>query len=94
MRKGNEKMKIKEGFMLREVASQTMVVAIGEASKEFNGIIRLNPTGKFLWEKLKNESTVEELTSAMISEYDIDEATAKEDIISFIDTLKGANLLA
>ena len=45
-------MKIKDGFMLREVASQTMVVAIGEASKTFNGIIRLNPTGKFLWEKL------------------------------------------
>ncbi|MDE6148561.1 MAG: PqqD family protein [Ruminococcus sp.] len=87
-------MKIKDGFMLREVASQTMVVAIGEASKTFNGIIRLNPTGKFLWEKLKTETTVEELTAAMTSEYDIDETTANQDIIDFINTLKGADLLA
>ena len=87
-------MKIKDGFMLREVASQTMVVAIGEASKTFNGIIRLNPTGKFLWEKLQSETTVEELTAAMTSEYDIDERTANQDIIDFINTLKGADLLA
>jgi hypothetical protein len=87
-------MKIKDGFMLREVASQTMVVAIGEASKTFNGIIRLNPTGKFLWEKLQSDTTIEELTSAMTSEYDIDEATANEDIIEFINILKGADLLA
>lgn len=87
-------MKIKDGFMLREVASQTMVVAIGEASKTFNGIIRLNPTGKFLWEKLQSNTTIEELTSAMTSEYDIDEATANEDIIEFINILKGADLLA
>lgn len=87
-------MKIKDGFMLREVASQTMVVAIGEASKAFNGIIRLNPTGKFLWEKLQSDTTIEELTSAMTSEYDIDEATANEDIIEFINILKGADLLA
>lgn len=87
-------MKIKEGFMLREVASQTMVVAIGEASKEFNGIIRLNSTGKFLWEKLQSDRTADELTDLMIAEYNIDKATAKDDINDFINTLKGADLLA
>lgn len=92
--KGFVKMKIKEGFMLREVASQTMVVAIGEASKTFNGIIRLNSTGKFLWEKLQSETTVEQLIDAMTAEYDIDKQTANEDILDFINTLKGADLLA
>lgn len=87
-------MKIKNGFMLREIASQTMVVAVGDASKEFNGIIRLNTTGKFLWEKLQSDVTIDDLTSAMTAEYDIDEKTAREDIESFIDTLKGANILA
>ena len=87
-------MKIKEGFLLRKIASQTMVVAVGQASKEFNGIIRLNPTGEFLWEKLQSDVTVDELVDAMTAEYDIDEATARADIESFIDTLKGANILA
>lgn len=43
-------MKIKDGFMLRKVGGQYVVVAFGEASRSFNGIIRLNETGKFLWE--------------------------------------------
>lgn len=86
-------MKVKEGFILREVASQVMVVAVGEASKDFNGIIRLNETGKFLWEKLQSDVTTDELVDFMTTEYDIDEATAKEDINAFIDTLKGADLL-
>ena len=87
-------MKTKSGFILREVASQTMVVAIGDASKDFDGIIRLNPTGKFLWKMLQKDTTVDELTSAMIAEYDVDKATAETDIKSFIETLKGADLLA
>ena len=87
-------MKIKDGFMLREVASQFMVVAIGERSKEFNGIIRLNSTGKFLWENMQEDTTVEKLLDTMTKEYDIDEDTAKKDINNFIETLKGADLIA
>ena len=41
-------MKIKDGFMLRKVGGQNVVVAVGKASRDFNGIIRLNDTGKFL----------------------------------------------
>ena len=86
-------MKIKNGFMLREVASQTMVVAVGEASKTFNGIIRLNSTGKFLWENMQEDTTKDQLVSKMTAEYDIDAATAENDIDAFIDILKGADLL-
>ena len=39
-------MKIKNGFMLRKVGAQNVVVAVGEASRSFNGIIRLNDSGK------------------------------------------------
>lgn len=87
-------MKIKTGFMLRDVANQTMVVAVGEASKEFNGIIRLNSTGKFLWENMQEDVSKEQLVAAMTSEYDIDSATAEKDIDAFIDVLRGADLLA
>ena len=39
-------MRIKEGFVLREVAGQAMVIATGEASKEFHGMVKLNESGK------------------------------------------------
>lgn len=87
-------MKIKEGFILRQVGDQTVVVAVGAASRDFNGIIRLNSTGKFLWEKLEQDITPEQLLCAMLDAYDIDEDTAKADISQFIAKLKGADLLA
>ena len=86
-------MKIKDGFMLRKVGGQNVVVAIGKASLDFNGIIRLNDTGKFLWEQLKNDITEEQLLSAMLDEYDIDRETAEKDISEFIVRLKGADLI-
>ncbi len=86
-------MKIKNGFLLRKVGEQNIVVAIGDESRDFNGIIRLNDTGRFLWEKLQNETTENGLVSAMLLEYDIDEATARNDTADFIESLKEANLL-
>ena len=86
-------MKIKNGFMLRKVGEQNVVVAIGEASRSFNGIIRLNDSGKYLWEKLSDETTEEQLLTDMLNDYEIDEATAKADINRFIDSLKKADIL-
>ena len=86
-------MKIKNGFMLRKVGEQNVVVAIGEASRSFNGIIRLNDSGKYLWEKLSQDTTEEQLLSDMLNDYDIDEATAKADIDRFIGSLKKADIL-
>lgn len=86
-------MKIKNGFLLRKVGEQNIVVAIGDESRDFNGIIRLNETGRFLWEKLQSETTEKNLVSAMLMEYDIDEATAENDTADFIESLKEANLL-
>lgn len=79
--------------MLRKVGGQNVVVAVGKASLDFNGIIRLNDTGKFLWEQLKNNISEEQLITAMLDAYDIDRETAERDIAEFIVRLKGAHLL-
>lgn len=86
-------MKIKNGFILRRAGGQNVVVAIGEASRSFNGIIRLNDTGKFLWEQLSDDKTEQQLCEALLAEYDVTEQQAKADTAEFIDTLKKAALL-
>ena len=86
-------MKIKNGFLLRQVGEQNVVVAVGEESRNFNGIIRLNETGRFLWENLQNDIDEKELTRIMLLEYNIDGATAEVDVHNFIETLKEADLL-
>ena len=86
-------MKIKQGYILREVAGNYIVVAVGEAVKNFNGIINLNETGAFLWRQLQEGATEEQLKVAMLEEYDVQEDVAQNDIKAFIDKLNEKGLL-
>ena len=86
-------MKIKQGYILREVAGNYIVVAVGEAVKNFNGIINLNETGAFLWKQLQEGATEEQLQKAMLEEYDVQEDVAQKDIKAFIDKLNEKGLL-
>lgn len=86
-------MKIKDGFILRQVAGNFVVVAIGDEAVNFNAMITLNDTGAFLWEKLQNEITKEELLRAFLSEYDVDKETATKDLEEFIKQLEDGKLL-
>ena len=86
-------MKIKEDFLRRKVADCYVVVPVGKATVDFNGMMNLNETGAFLWEKLENDTTKEELLKAMLDEYEVTEDIAKKDIDNFITKLKDGNLL-
>lgn len=86
-------MKIKEGFMLRNVAGNYVVVAVGEASKNFSGVITLNGSGAFLWEQLTKDVTEEQLLQALLNEYEVSEEVAKKDVQLFVSKLKEANII-
>lgn len=79
-------MKLKDGFILRDVAGQTVVLPSGE-EMDLNMMITLNDTGKFLWELLEAEKSEAELVSALLSEYDVDEATASDAVAGFVEKL-------
>ena len=63
-------MKLKEGFMLTEIADETVAVPVGEAAERFRGIIRLNETAAFIVKRLQEETTREALIEALSEEYD------------------------
>lgn len=86
-------MKIKEGYILREVAGNFVVVAVGNAVKNFNGIINLNETGAFLWKILEKGATKDELKKQLLGEYDVSEEIADKDINTFISKLEEKGLL-
>lgn len=87
-------MKIKEGFILREVADNFVVVPVGKASVEFKGLINLNSVGAYIWKCLENDTTIEEVVKKVVAEYEIDEHLAKTDVEAFVSKLKEASLLA
>ena len=47
-------MKLNENFVLRQIVGSWVAVAVGQASVDFNGMLRLNDTGVLLWNKLKD----------------------------------------
>ena len=50
-------MKIKEGFIIRQVGGENIVVPIGKTGKDFHGMIKLNDSGAFLWRFFTEEHT-------------------------------------
>ena len=86
-------MKIKSGFILREIAGNYIVVSVGERVKEFNGVVNLNKTGVLLWNALMKGATEEELVNALLSEYDVEKSVAESDVLEFVNKLKEANLI-
>ena len=84
-------MKIKEGFMLREVAGSYVVVAVGARSEEFNGMVNLNSTGAFLWKSLEKGADRKGLIQALLNEYEVSEEQATKDVERFLDIVTTNN---
>ena len=84
-------MKIKSGYLLREVAGNNVVVPVGNL--DFDGMITLNETGTLIWKKLEEGATEEELIQAILNEYEVTDEVASADVKTFLQALRGAKLL-
>lgn len=80
-------MRIKKGFVLREVAGQNMVIATGEASKDFHGMIKLNNTGKEIWQGLQEGMSEAEIAKGLQEKYQIEAEKAEQDTREFISKM-------
>ena len=85
-------LKLKDGFIMREIGGDTMVLHSGE-ELDLNMMITLNDTGAFLWEQLQNDCTEADLVAALLADYDVDESTARECVESFVKKLSDHDFL-
>ena len=86
-------MKVEKEFVLREIAGDYIIIPTGKTVLKFNGLITVNEEGASLWKMLQEEATMDELVQGILEEYDVDEATAREDIQEFLDTLDKGGVL-
>lgn len=80
-------MRIKEGFVLRKVGKEQVVVAIGPAAALLNGLIKLNASGVMLWNQLEQNTQRSELVDALLERYDITREQAEADVDTFLKPL-------
>lgn len=86
-------MKIKEDFLLRQVADTWVVLPLGSAIVSMDGMLNLNETGALLWKTLEQGADREQLVDALLAEYAVDRGTAAEDVDEFIEKLNAIHCL-
>lgn len=86
-------MKIKENYVMREVAGQAIVIALGEESERFKGMINLNKTGKDVWLCLQKGMDVTEIAKKLVEKYEVAEEIVMRDVESMMDRLARVGVL-
>ena len=88
-------MKVKNGFNLREVCGENIIVAEGDENIDFSNIISMNESSAYLWQEVQklNNFTIDTLTQLLCEQYDIDEATAKNDVTTLATQWAAAGII-
>ena len=86
-------MRLKDDFILHNTGEDFVIIATGEATKNFNGIIKLNNMGGEIVSFLSNDISEEEIVKANVEKYEVDYDTAKEDIKNILDSLRKAGVI-
>lgn len=81
-------MKIKEGFVLRQVADTWVVMPLGQQSLDFDGMLTLNDTGALLWKTLEKGGDREAMADALTAEYEVARDAALRDVDVFLGKLQ------
>lgn len=87
-------MRVNNGFVMRDVAGQTVIVATGEASKSFNGMIKVNETGCIVWQGLLDGSDETTIVDRIVDRFGVDRDVAESDVRAFIDDMRRRGFLS
>ncbi len=86
-------MKIREGFILRKIGDDIIVVPVGKASADFHGMIKLNNTAAAIWECIAEGKNEDEIVASLLDKYDVSKENAINAVRNTVDTLSKAGVL-
>ncbi len=86
-------MRIKEGFVLRRVMGNNVAVAVGEASKDFHGMVKLNDTAADIWRLIEKGHSEDEICDILLEEYEVEREKLSADIKACIAELHSNGIL-
>lgn len=93
IRKETRDMKIKKGFVLRNVVDEFIVMPTGDNIAKFEGAAVLNDVSAFIFKQMENPVSREDLLAAILNEYDVDEKTAAADLDALLEQFETMNIL-
>lgn len=86
-------MKIKDGFIMKDVAGSKVVLPLGERQAEIRGIITFNDIGAEVFNMLDGTNSVEEIIAKIVKDYDAPYETVKSDVEKLIEKMRANGLV-
>ncbi len=86
-------MKIKKELIKRSIAGDTILVPVGRAVLESNGLFVLNELGAFIWDLLPTVDTEAQIVDAILAQYDVTAEEAAADVEAFLSQLRKMDIL-
>lgn len=86
-------MKIKDGFIMKDVAGSKVVLPLGERQTEIRGIITFNDIGAEVFNMLDGTNSVEEIIAKIVKDYDAPYETVKSDVEKLIEKMRQNGLV-
>ena len=88
-------MKIKEGFVLREVCGERVIVGEGLSAINFGKLLALNETAAWLWKQAQDmgDFTIEALAEKLCEEYEVEADEAKTDVEQMVTEWQNVGVL-
>jgi len=80
--------KMKSKFVVRAVGNELILVPLTGNVAQMNELFTMNETGRFIWENINENNTVEDIQTLMTDAFSVDVEIAKKDIESFIHKLE------
>lgn len=84
---------IKKELIKREIAGDTILVPVGSAVYDSNGLFVLNELASFIWDLLPEAESEEDVLNAVLSEYEVEKEVAEKDIAEFLSKLQKMEII-
>ena len=88
MTEAEQTYKRNENFIFRQIENETILVPIKDNVGDMNSIYNLNEVGAFIWRNIKCKNSVTDLKNMILSEFEVTESQAEEDLDEFVKDLK------
>ena len=88
-------MKIKKGFVLREVCGENVIIGEGLGAINFGKMLALNESAAWLWKQAveMGDFTLEALAEKLCQEYEVSAEEALQDVTEMIGEWRKVNVV-
>ena len=80
-------------FVFRDIGGETILVPVSAGVSEMDSLFTLNEVGTIVWKGVEARSSVQEIITAVLAEFEIEKSAAETDVLEFLDVLIKRDLI-